>query len=103
MNQERSALPKSFWLLWLGQTLGRIGILAPAFLVLYLQETGLTNNNTTPLIVGLFGVGVVASGLVGGILADTIGPRRTIIIAQPVAVLAALLFAVVTNVFLLSL
>lgn len=103
MNQKRSALPRSFWLLWLGQTLGRIGILAPAFLVLYLQETGLTNNNTTPIIVGLFGVGVVASGLGGGVLADTIGPRRTIIIAQPAAVLAAVLFAFATNVYLLCL
>jgi MFS family permease len=103
MDRERSALPKSFWLLWLGQTLGRIGILAPAFLVLYLQETGLTNNNTTPIIVGLFGVGVVASGLVGGILADTIGPRRTIILAQPAAVVAAVLFAFTTDVFLLCL
>lgn len=103
MNRGPNALPKSFWLLWLGQTLGRVGILAPAFLVLYLQETDLTNNNTTPLIVGLFGVGVVASGLIGGILADTTGPRRTIILAQPVAVVSAFLFTQVSNIYLLSL
>jgi MFS family permease len=96
-------LPKSFWLLWFGQTLGRIGILAPAFLVLYLQEGKLTDAHTTPIIVGLFGAGVVASGLIGGVLADMIGPRRTIILAQPVAVLAALLFTQVTNVYLISL
>jgi MFS family permease len=97
------AFPKSFWLLWLGQTVGRVGILAPAFLVLYLQEGRLTNTHTTPLVVGLFAVGVVTSGLAGGVLADMIGHRRTIILAQPVAAVTALLFTVVTDIVLISL
>lgn len=89
--------PKAFWLLWCGQALNRLGILAPAFLVLYLEQGHLVDSRTTPLIVGLFGVGVVASGLVGGTLADMIGPRRTIIGAQPLAVVTALLYLVTTN------
>lgn len=97
------ALPKAFWLLWFGQTLSRIGILAPAFLVLYLQQSNLTDSRTTPVVVGLFGAGVVVAGLVGGVVADLIGPRRTIVLAQPVAMVTALLLAVVDDVYLIGL
>ncbi|MFF2805668.1 MFS transporter [Streptomyces sp. NPDC058000] len=96
-------LPKAFWLLWLGQACNRIGTLAPAFLVLYLEQGKLVNAQTTPVIVGLFGAGVVASGLAGGAVADTIGPRRTIISAQPLAAATALAFLVTSNVYLLCL
>ncbi|GHA07058.1 MFS transporter [Streptomyces purpurascens] len=92
------ALPKAFWLLWFGQTVSRLGTLAPAFLVLYMEQDGLVAPGTTPLIVGLFGAGVVLSGLVGGAVADLIGPRRTIVAAQPVTAAMALLFAVAENV-----
>ncbi|MFJ8627667.1 MFS transporter [Kitasatospora sp. NPDC093550] len=96
-------LPKAFWLLWLGQACNRIGTLAPAFLVLYLEQGELVNSRTTPVIVGLFGAGVVASGLVGGAVADAIGPRRTIIAAQPLAAATALAFLATSNELLLCL
>ncbi|WP_227869977.1 MFS transporter [Streptomyces otsuchiensis] len=92
------ALPKAFWLLWCGQTVGRLGMLAPAFLVLYLEQEGLVEPGTTPLVVGFFGAGILLSGLVGGAVADLIGPRRTIIAAQPVTAVMALLFIVSENV-----
>ncbi|MGW0419609.1 MFS transporter [Streptomyces sp. NPDC003015] len=92
------ALPKAFWLLWCGQTVSRLGTLAPAFLVLYLEQNDLVAPGTTPLVVGLFGAGVVLSGLVGGAVADLIGPRRTIVAAQPFTAGTALLFAVADNV-----
>ncbi len=92
------ALPQAFWLLWCGQTVSRLGTLAPAFLVLYLEQDGLVAPGTTPLVVGLFGAGVVLSGLVGGAVADLIGPRRTIVAAQPVTAAMALLFAVADHV-----
>jgi hypothetical protein len=37
-GMQPMALPKAFWLLWCGQTFSRIGILAPAFLVPYLEQ-----------------------------------------------------------------
>ncbi|MFJ7967308.1 MFS transporter [Streptomyces sp. NPDC096324] len=97
------ALPKTFWLLWAGQTVSRLGILAPAFLVLFLEQDHLVDAHTTPVMVGLFGAGILASGLVGGAVADMIGPRRTIIAAQPLAAVTALLFLVTTNVYALGL
>ncbi|MGW1964984.1 MFS transporter [Streptomyces sp. NPDC001935] len=97
------ALPKAFWLLWAGQTVSRLGILAPAFLVLFLEQDHLVDAHTTPIMVGLFGAGILASGLVGGAVADMIGPRRTIIAAQPLAAVTALLFLVTTDVYALGL
>src|SRR5580658_6079825 len=91
-------LPNSFRLLWLGQTLSRIGILSPAFLVLYLRDVGIVGTGTIAAIVALFGAGVVASGLVGGAMADTFGARRTIIATQPMAAAAALAFTLTRNV-----
>ncbi|MFD8739487.1 MFS transporter [Streptomyces sp. NPDC059618] len=96
-------LPKAFWLLWCGQTVSRLGILAPAFLILFLQQDHLADPRTTPVMVGLFGAGILASGLAGGAVADLIGPRRTIIAAQPLAAATALLFLVSTNVYVLGL
>lgn len=104
-NVDRSAsaaLPKAYWLLWTGQTLSRIGIIAPAFLVLYLQETGLTGSGSTPVVIGLFATGVVVAGLLGGVFADTIGPRRAILFSQPFAIATALLFLVASGIVLIG-
>jgi MFS family permease len=93
------SLPKSFWLLWCGQTLGRSGMLAPAFLVLYLEGDGLVDKHTTPVVVGLFAAGVVVGGLVGGVLSDLMGARRTIVAAQPTAVAVALAFILAGDIY----
>lgn len=97
------SLPKAFWILWCGQTFGRVGMLAPAFLVLYLERSDLTDSRTTPAVVGLFAAGVVLGGLIGGVLADLAGARRTILIAQPTAVVAALAFLLTDDIYLISL
>ncbi|HEY0165501.1 MAG TPA: MFS transporter [Jatrophihabitans sp.] len=91
-------LPRPFWLLWLGQTLYRVGLLAPAFLVLYLQEDGLADDRTIAVIVGLFGAGVLVGGLLGGVVADLVGARRTILWSQPVALVTAMLFLISTDI-----
>lgn len=87
-------LSKAYWLLWTGQILNRIGLIAPAFLVIYLQNNGTISTESASLIVGLFGVGIVLAGLIGGVIADSIGPRKLILISQPIAVLTALLYLV---------
>ncbi|GAA1049506.1 MFS transporter [Arthrobacter russicus] len=95
-------LTKAYWLLWTGQILNRIGLIAPAFLVIYLQRSGIINESAASLIVGLFGVGIVLAGLLGGVLAESIGPRKLILIAEPIAVLIALLYLVVRDPILIG-
>ncbi|GAA0628741.1 MFS transporter [Kutzneria viridogrisea] len=96
-------LPKAFWLLFLGQTLNRIGLLVPAFLVLYLEEGRLADPSSTPVVLGLFGAGVVSAGLVGGVIADIIGARRTIMGAQVACVLVSVAMIFSTNIYLIGL
>ncbi|PZP13000.1 MAG: MFS transporter [Brachybacterium faecium] len=90
-------LPRDYWWLWVGQVLARTGTLAPAFLVLYLQLSRDANSTTTSFLVALFGAGLVAAGLLGGAIGDRIGHRKTILVAQPIAIATAVAMLYTTN------
>ncbi|ASU78908.1 MFS transporter [Actinopolyspora erythraea] len=85
----RLGVPGAFWLLWWGQVVNRLGMLVPAFVVLYVRQEGVVSSSLIPVMVGLFGAGVLVSSVVGGVLADVLGNRRVILGAQPVAMLTA--------------
>ncbi|WP_030038713.1 MFS transporter [Streptomyces resistomycificus] len=71
------------------QLLNRLGILVPAFLSLFLAaETGVATG-TIGVLVGLWGAGSVAGSLVGGALADRVGPRRAVLFSQAVSLAAS--------------
>ena len=91
LGLEHGALPASYWWLWTGQLFARTGTLAPGFLVLFLQEERGLPLGTTSLALATFSGGLIIAGLAGGAVADRIGHRTTILVAQPVAVLTALL------------
>ncbi|MFT2017686.1 MFS transporter [Streptomyces sp. 796.1] len=95
-------LPRSFWLLCFGQTANRFGVLVPAFLVIYLEQGDIASEGATPVILGLFGAGVVAAGLVGGVVADRFGARRVILTAQLGVVVTAALLAFVENIYVIG-
>ncbi|MEB3963616.1 MFS transporter [Streptomyces kunmingensis] len=90
-------------MLWCAQVTSRLGTLTLAFLILYLQQEGLITARTASVVVGLFGAGVLASGLLGGVVADAIGGRRTILAAQPAAIGVAALFLASPHVSVLCL
>lgn len=87
-------LSRSYWLLWTGQILNRIGVLSPAFLVIYMQDQNILSSDKTAIFIGLFAAGVLLAGLIGGVVADVFGARRVILLAQPVAIITALLYLV---------
>ncbi|MFF1409529.1 MFS transporter [Streptomyces sp. NPDC058289] len=95
-------LSRSFWLLWSGQTANRFGALVPAFLVIYLETSKIASKATTPIILGLFGAGVVVAGLIGGVVADRFGARRVILTAQLGVVATAAVLAFVDNIYLIG-
>ncbi|SFT34447.1 Predicted arabinose efflux permease, MFS family [Actinopolyspora lacussalsi subsp. righensis] len=88
----RLGIPGAFWLLWWGQVVNRLGMLVPAFVVLYVRQEGVVSPSVIPVMVGLFGGGVLVSSVVGGVLADVLGNRRVILGAQPVAMITAVGF-----------
>ncbi|HEX8700637.1 MAG TPA: MFS transporter [Myxococcaceae bacterium] len=69
-------LPSTYWLLWVGTLVNRLGTFVMPFLALYLtRERGFTAEQAG-FVAALHGAGVVVAGPVGGALADRFG-RRT--------------------------
>ena len=72
-------LPGTFWYLWTGLLINKVGGFGIIFLSLYLvKERGLDVSGAG-LVVGMYGVGGCAGVLTGGVLADRWGRRRTLI------------------------
>ena len=73
----RRSLPDAFWIVWLGTLVNRAGGFVLPLLAFYLtRERGLTQGDAA-LIASAYGAGLVAAGLVGGVLADRLGRRLT--------------------------
>ncbi len=88
-------LPRIYWYLWLGTLLNRLGTLVVPFFTIYLTSArGIAINQAT-FIVSLFGIGSFGASLSGGILADSIGRRTTMIIGLSLATFITLALAFV--------
>lgn len=72
-------LPRTYWYLWTGALLNRLGGFVYTFLALYLTEARHFSVARAGFVVALYGAGSFASGPVGGYLADHIGRRRTML------------------------
>lgn len=83
-------LPATFWVLWTGFLASRLGLLAPGFLALYLADERLASGGQVGLAIAGYGAGLVGGGLLGGLVADRIGPRRTLGVSQALASATAL-------------
>ncbi|MDX2679981.1 MDR family MFS transporter [Streptomyces sp. NY05-11A] len=95
MRETVSGLPRAFWWLWTSTLIMRLGSFVAPFLVLYLTaERGYTAS-FAGVVAALFGAGGAVASLVGGVLADRVGRRATLLITQVAAagLTAALGFA----------
>ncbi|NMO22366.1 MFS transporter [Pyxidicoccus fallax] len=78
LRAQAGGLPRTYWVLWMGTLVNRLGAFVVPFLALYLtRERGYTVEHAG-LIVSLHGAGVVLAGPLGGTLADRIGRRLTL-------------------------
>ena len=73
----RRSLPDSFWLVWLGTLINRAGGFVLPLLAYYLRDERGLSQGAAALIASAYGAGLVAAGLVGGVLADRLGRRLT--------------------------
>lgn len=99
-----AGLPPTYWLLWLGTLINRLGGFVVPFLTLYLTDQRGISISQAALMVSLFGAGSFISALVGGELADRLGRRPVLLmsfliapanmvllgLARPVALIALL-------------
>ncbi|MFF0475372.1 MFS transporter [Streptomyces sp. NPDC004284] len=72
-------LPSVVWTIFAGTIVNRLGYLVTPFLVFFLASRGVTGGDTS-YVLGALGAGNLIGPAVGGILADRIGRRPTMLI-----------------------
>jgi MFS family permease len=77
-----SGLPREFWWLWTSTLVNRLGSFVATYLALYLTVNQGYSAAYAGLVASLYGLGGVVSSLGGGVLADRLGRRPTLLAAQ---------------------
>jgi MFS family permease len=78
-------LSTTYWLLWLGTLINRLGGFVIPFLTLYLTDQRSIPVSQAALMVSLFGAGSFAASLTGGELADRMGRRPVLLMSFLIA------------------
>ena len=92
LRDTAGGLPATYWYLWTGLLINRVGGFAVLFLSLYLTAQRGASTAVAGLVVGTYGLGGVLGTLLGGLLTDRRGRRPTLLWSHfaCVAVLAGL-------------
>lgn len=78
-NRSRPPLPRTFWALWTGALINRLGTFLEPFLALYLTGARHLSVGQAGTVVALVGAGAAVSQPLGGQLADRVGRRPTLV------------------------
>ncbi|NUK08285.1 MFS transporter [Streptomyces lunaelactis] len=81
-RESVSGLPREFWWLWTSTLINRLGAFVATFMALYLTLERGYSPAYAGLVASLHGLGGVVSSLGGGVMADRLGRRPTLLIAQ---------------------
>ncbi|OIJ84854.1 MFS transporter [Streptomyces colonosanans] len=77
-----SGLPREFWWLWTSTLVNRLGAFVVTFMALYLTLDRGYSASYAGLVASVHGLGGVVSALGSGVMADRLGRRPTLLIAQ---------------------
>jgi len=94
LRATTGGLSRTYWVIWAGILVNRAGGFAVLFLSLYLTGPRHLAPALAGTIVGGYGIGAAGGTLLGGVLADRWGRRRTLLLAHFAC--AALLLALAT-------
>jgi MFS family permease len=72
-------LPRAYWLLWLGMLLNRLGGSVFFLLAIYLTHDRGLRPELAGMVISLYAAGGMIAGPVGGVLADRLGRRTTLL------------------------
>ncbi|RKP49301.1 MDR family MFS transporter [Trinickia fusca] len=78
IKKEYRSLPVTYWTLWLGTLVNKAGGFVIPFLALYITAQG-GSEADAGLVMALYGAGAILAGVTGGVLADRVGRRATIL------------------------
>lgn len=82
ISDIRASLPDIYWMVWLGTLVNRSGGFVGPLLTFYLTGERHLSLGTAGLVVALFGGGGALAALVGGVLADRVGRRATMLMSM---------------------
>ena len=88
-------LPTTFWWLWTSTLVNRLGGFVVTFLALYLTVDRGFSPAFAGLVASLYGLGGSVASVAGGVLADRIGRRPTLLAAQSATAAATLVLGLV--------
>ncbi|HVE97890.1 MAG TPA: MFS transporter [Mycobacteriales bacterium] len=80
LRRRLGGLPFAYWVVLVGSFVNRLGTFVQPFLVLYLVRERGMSESAAGVLVALNGAAGVPSQIVGGILADRIGRRQTMLL-----------------------
>jgi MFS family permease len=95
-------LPGPFWTIWWGLIVNRLGSFVLAFLSIYLVRDRGFRPADAGRVLALYGLGLTVAGPLGGLLADRIGRRATMLIGLVLGAVAVAALAFVRAVALLA-
>jgi MFS family permease len=102
LRATTGGLPSTFWYLWTGTLINRIGAFVIVYLAIYLTREMGFSQSRAGLVLGLYGAGGAAGTMVGGVLADRRGRRPTLLIAHLGAAAMMLCLGFVRDYWLLA-
>ncbi|MEV4631064.1 MFS transporter [Micromonospora sp. NPDC049523] len=97
LRETAGGLPATYWYLWTGLLINRVGAFAMLFLSLYLTGSRGASEGLAGLVVGAYGAGGAVGVLLGGVLADRWGRRATLVWSHLAAALGMVVLAFTTN------
>ncbi|WP_225448466.1 MFS transporter [Streptacidiphilus sp. P02-A3a] len=94
-RESVGGLPATFWWLWTSTLVNRLGGFVVTFLALYLTVDRGLSPAFAGLVASLYGLGGSLASVAGGVLADRIGRRPTLLAAQAATATATLALGLV--------
>jgi MFS family permease len=82
VRETAGGLPRQFWWLWTSTLVNRLGGFVVTFLALYLTVDRGYSAAYAGLVAALFGLGGAGGAVLGGVLADRVGRRTTMLASQ---------------------
>ncbi|MFC9930217.1 MDR family MFS transporter [Streptomyces sp. NPDC127190] len=96
-RESVAGLPREFWWLWTSTLVNRLGAFVATFMALYLTIDRGYSASYAGLVASLHGLGGVVSALGGGVMADRLGRRPTLLIAQSATAASVALLGFMTD------
>jgi MFS family permease len=96
-------LPATFWYLWLGTLINRLGAVVVLYLEIHMVSGYGFSATFAGLVLGVFGGGMALGSLLGGVLADRWGRRPTLLLANILGATTALVLGLADTPWLVAL